>query len=282
MAYESKITLTPRVADLDTQRHVTSRTYEHFCYEARLGLLAEHGLDLNRILNEHRHLRPVRSAIRFINQQHPGNPLTVHTHLSVRGNLLLWDHIVTGAEGKEACRITLETILDGDTSGPLVPDGGAAGERAVEFADIHPFPGTCKTIDSSFIMPYSDRDITGEFPPVAYWRVFEEGRWAMGDALGMTYERMRDMDTITFFMGGSMLFHKPPAAGQHVRLRTWIERIDKFRLYFRQDLLPADSEEVLASIREDQIIVSLAKARPKKPPREYLDVVIDILEVKPE
>ncbi len=281
MSFESKITLTPRVADLDTQRHVTSRTYEHFCYEARLGLLAEHGLDLDRILNEHVHLRPVRSAIRFVNQQYPGTPLVVHTRLSVRGKTLFWDQVVTGAEGKEACRITLETMLDGGEQ--IVPDGGTSvDDRVVPFAEIHPFPGTCRTIDSSFIMPYSDRDITGEFPPVAYWRVFEEGRWAMGDALGMTYDRMRDIDTITFFMGGTMLFHQAPRAGQHVRLRTWMESIDKFRLYIRQDLLPLDSEEVLATIREDHIIVSLAKARPKKPPKEYLDVVIDYLEVKPE
>ena len=40
MSYFLEFNATPRMFDLDTQRHVTSRTYEAFCWEGRIRMMA--------------------------------------------------------------------------------------------------------------------------------------------------------------------------------------------------------------------------------------------------
>ena len=61
-------------------------------------------------------------------------------------------------------------------------------------------------------------------------------------------------------------------------LQPWIEKIEKIRCFMRQDVTPKDSDEVLLSIREEQLIVSLSRRRPRKAPPEFIQMVSDYME----
>lgn len=47
-----EIQLVTRISDLDTQRHVTSRTYENFCLEGRFRTLEKNGFSIREILSQ--------------------------------------------------------------------------------------------------------------------------------------------------------------------------------------------------------------------------------------
>jgi acyl-CoA thioesterase FadM len=66
-----------RFADLDTQRHVTSRTYEQFALEGRYRMLAKLGYNQERIQNENIYLEAISGYSKFHRQQFPGVQLKV-------------------------------------------------------------------------------------------------------------------------------------------------------------------------------------------------------------
>ena len=68
-----------RFADLDTQRHVTSRTYESFALEGRYRVLAQLGFTREKIQEEQIYLNPVSGYSKFHRQQFPGVELRVET-----------------------------------------------------------------------------------------------------------------------------------------------------------------------------------------------------------
>ncbi|HNN01911.1 MAG TPA: hypothetical protein PKG67_15750, partial [Turneriella sp.] len=73
---------TTRFADLDTQRHVTSRTYEEFALEGRYRVLAKLGYNQERIQNENIYLEAISGYSKFHRQQFPGAQLNVQTFVA--------------------------------------------------------------------------------------------------------------------------------------------------------------------------------------------------------
>lgn len=261
------------MSDLDTQRHITSRTYEYFCYEARLKILGENGYPLSRCIESNIHLNPLSTHIKFINEQKPGNPLRVDTELSTfqfdGKKALVFDHKLFTLNEVPVCTISLAATLTNDEEDFI----SSISESFSESSKLEPLQNPkrkCKAIQTEFIAHFSERDSMGDYPPGLVWRAFEEGRWNFGEKLGLTYEEFVKMDTITFFMGGKMQFMGKPKAGEKLIVETWVESVEKIRCYMRQDLRRQDGQ-LLASIDEEQLVVALSKARPKKAPKEYFD-----------
>ena len=279
-----KIAVSPRVSDLDTQRHVTSRTYEAFCWQARYKLLADQGYSTDRLLEEQILLVPTRSFVRFTKEQLPGAQLFVKTRvLSGAANQLIWDQeIIEADSGKLAVRILTETRatkmgLDYKWDFSVSEDESLASEDLELLDTPAPYSGNCKQVISPAVMNFSERTIFFDYPPHALWRVMEEGRWFFSDTVGLDQELILALDTVTFFTSATFQFLKMPVAGQELTIRTWVEKIDRIRLFMRQDVTPKDSDEVLFSIREEQLIVSLSRRRPRKAPPEFLDIVGDYM-----
>jgi acyl-CoA thioesterase FadM len=68
-----------RFADLDTQRHITSRTYESFALEGRYRVLEKLGMPFEQIKNEQISLVTINGYCKFHRQQFPGAELNVET-----------------------------------------------------------------------------------------------------------------------------------------------------------------------------------------------------------
>ncbi len=281
MSHDHEISLATRMADLDTQRHVTSRTYESFCFEGRFRLLEANGHDDKRLREEGALLRPLAAYVRFANEQHAGAVLRVRTRaFAEEGGVIYWDQTVEQQDGKPACRI-IQVTRSETNSGTidLLAPGHEFPEKNL-LSEASPFSGSCERIVSPYIMGHSERTHFGDYPPSALWRIVEDGRYMFGERLGLTYELMIRMDTTTFFMGGVFHFHELPVPGEEMRVHSWVERIDKIRVRMRQDVTSTrdEKEKLLLSISEEQLVVSLARARPRKPPPEYIGLIEPYLE----
>jgi len=272
-----------RVSDLDTQRHITSRTYESMALGARHELLSEQGLPIEKMITEQHYLHPKKSYIRFFAQQQHGATLVLETQAYFKkGGLILWDQKIYQTDQTLVSHIqTLTLLAQKKKKIDLVsPDSELP---AIHYSTLPKFRGTSKQIKTPYSMNFSDRDSSGAYPPSAIWRVFEEGRWSFGEKTGMTLERMTALDTISFYMGGVINVSELPRAGEKIMIKTWIHKVEKIRYWFRQDVvrkMPHGTEKILMSMCDEQLIVSLSKARPKKAPPEFIQPLIQYVEMK--
>jgi acyl-CoA thioesterase FadM len=276
MPFENKISLVTRVADLDTQRHTTSRTYESFCLEGRHALLAEKGFPIREMVEKGIGLFPTHQYVKFMYQQEAGARLLVDTAAYPgESGAILWDQRVRQEDGKDVCHIQTRTLTQGQG---LLGDEKEEHDVEIYFHDLEAFSGECNVIESDYTPLYCERDIFGSYGPAQMWKVFEEGRWLFSYRVGLTLERFVAMDTTSFYMGGVFNFQRPMRPGSKLKIRTWIESIEKIRFYFRQDVL--DEDGIVMSLRDEQLIVSVSAARPRKPPKEFMDIVSPYVEVK--
>lgn len=276
MPFENKLSLVTRVADLDTQRHTTSRTYESFCLEGRHALLTEKGFPIREMVEKGIAIFPTHQYVKFMYQQEAGARLHVLTAAYPAGQgAILWDQRVKQEDGKDVCHIQTRTVTQ---AWNLLGDETEEHDLEIYFHDLDPFSGACEVVESAFMPLYCERDIFGSYGPAQMWKVFEEGRWLFSYRVGLTLERFVAMDTTSFYMGGVFNFQRPVRPGKSLKIRTWIESVDKIRFYFRQDIL--DEEGIVMSLRDEQLVVSVSAARPRKPPREFLDIISPYIEVK--
>jgi len=329
------------MADLDTQRHVTSRTYEAFCWEGRHSLLAELGYGLQRMFEDRIRLNVLITHCSFSREQHPGNPLLIHTWLELAENRQYWYQQVTEPDGAVACIIATVTELidasgellaldhqakspqdtpgvakgvEGASSGQALPvkasersvasgqseppERSAPAERSepnepsdrpepmdppvapLSFsstlpADLKP-PGRAGTVETIVTAPFSDRSPFFDFPPGAFWKMIEEGRWGFSHAVGLDEDRIREVDTVTFFTSGTFHIYRQPTAGATLQIQTWVDRIEKIRCFLRSDI--RENGELICSNIEEQLVVSLSRRRPRKAPPEFVAMVQPYLE----
>lgn len=273
-----------RVADLDTQRHVTSRTYEYFCYAARHQLLAEQGHSIDQLLAGGLRLEPIAGHSAFKNQQMAGAKVDVETQLFPAGDgRMVWRHELFGG-GQPACSLVLETRTLDARGQPvdLLPadsaDRASLEEARTVLSEPSTFSGSCKYVEVELRTLFSDRDIFGIYPTGSLWRILEEGRWHFSNHRGLTYEKFVELDTSAFFMGGTTRYYRPLQAGAPIRVRAWIESIAKIRAFMRLDVFAEGQSTPAISTREESLIVSLSRARPRKAPPEYLALVADYIE----
>lgn len=258
-------TAVTRFADLDTQRHVTSRTYESFALEGRYRLLAKLGYPHERIQNEQIYLNAVSGYAKFHRQQFPGVELKVVTEASPSGTQIHWDQKIFEPSGELVCHLQLLT------QGVAIPELTGENAGPVLYEPLKPWSGQGERIVAQYTMPYADRDFAGKYNLASLWKIFEEGRWLFVEKVGLTYEKIVELDTTSFYMGGICNVFADVPAGRTLQLMTWIERIDKIRYWFRQDVL--HNGKVLMSMRDEQLIVSLSRARPQRATPEFLKYI---------
>ena len=280
MALTNSISMTTRISDLDSLRHVNNRVYEQFCSEGRYKLLEEQGYSIESLLNKGITLRPLASFVRFFLQQKSNTTLNIHTEAFPTGNgLIFWNHLISQPDGNTACQLQVKTEALDRHGNPieLLPTVGE--QPALVFSeDIPDFSGNCERITNSCTALFTDMDYFGRLPFTAWWRIFEEGRFRSSERLGLTPENFVRFDTHFFWVAGNYQYYKPIKAGQKVTIHTWLERIVRIRAYIRQEVRTADDANLLGASREEHLIVSLKEARPKAMPAGIAEMMAAYLE----
>lgn len=275
-----EIELVTRISDLDTQRHVTSRTYENFCLEGRFRLLEKNGFSLRDILSQGITIRPLESSIRFLAQQMEGADLKTETKaFALKNGAIFWDQKVLSDSGTPAAEIKTLTLCEKNGNPvDLLPLEKTEITGYDQFAEIPDFRGTCKTVDTELITLYSERNIFGDYNPAYLWRIVEDSRWFFSATAGLTLDRFVEMDTTMFFMGGVFRFFHPVPAGRKVKVSTWIHSFEKIRSYMRHEVTDSETGLRYFAVQDEQLVVSLSKARPKKAPEEFQKLVGEYVE----
>ncbi|AFM11239.1 thioesterase family protein [Turneriella parva] len=266
-----------RFADLDTQRHVTSRTYESFALEGRYRMLAKLGIPFEQIKNEQISLVTINGYCKFHRQQFPGAELKVETTLTPspegRGEQH-WDQKILDTSGELVAHLQQSTRAEKSGvpfSVEVVTKDSSEPAGQILYENLKPWSGRNQRVISQYQIPYADRDFAGKYNAAALWKIFEEGRWMFVEKIGLTYERIVELDTTSFYMGSIYNFFAEVPAGRTLEVVTWIERIDKIRYYFRQDVL--HNGKLLLTMRDEQLIVSLSKARPQRASAEFMKYI---------
>lgn len=281
---------------MDTQRHITSRTYESFCYDARIKLLSLNGYPVSRLLEERMVLSPVRSEARFIQQQYAGAKLSVVTDAFPGSDgEIIWEQEVRQSDKKIAAKLrTVTTTLQSGSPVSLLGEkskkikstsGGRKKEKLHQsksemFEPIVPFSGNCRRTSNSCSIGFSDRDIFGIPYISSLWKIFEESRWRLSQEKNLTLENFIQMDTIVFFMGGRVDILTIPLPGERLTVHTWVRNIGGIRFNFVHEVENADGD-ILMRMQDDQLVVSVSKTRPKRPPPEFLKMIEEYVEKQP-
>jgi acyl-CoA thioesterase FadM len=280
MSLKSSISMTTRISDLDSLRHVNNRIYEQLCLEGRFHLLEEQGYSIEALLDRAIVLRPLASFVKFSLQQKSGSTLNIETEAFPLGNgIILWNHQILQPDGNIVCQLQAksETLDRYHKPIELLPGTGIEPVQVL-IEDVPDFSGNCSRISSSYSAIYTDMDAFGQLPFAAYWRIFEEGRHMFGEQLGLTLEKLVQLDTHIFWTAGTYQYYKPIKAGQQVRIFTWLERIVRIRAYIRQEIRTPDGADLLGASREEHLLVSLSKARAKALPSEMATMIQDYIE----
>ncbi|MBX7058897.1 MAG: acyl-[acyl-carrier-protein] thioesterase [Leptospirales bacterium] len=264
--------------DLDTQRHVTSRTYERFCQEVRWQALEQEGYSIARMIDEGLGLRPLFTRIAFKKQQYAGASLSVKSVYGARQDFVYWDQSVLESGGEPAAQI--ELIQQWETTQSAAPPviRGDGAPETPEYVPDKERPRNCNRVRSEWQALYSERNVFGSYDPAYYWRLFEDARWAFSSELGLSFERFVAMDTTFFYMGGNFHYLAPPQAGETLLAETWVSSLEKIRCTLRTEVRSKNSGKLLMTGDEEQLIVSLSRARPRKAPVEYLELLGDHIE----
>ncbi|MCG6145825.1 acyl-[acyl-carrier-protein] thioesterase [Leptospira bandrabouensis] len=269
-------TLSTRHFDLDWNRHVTSRTYERFAYDARCEVLKEFGFPIELMLNSNISYFPGSTKVRFLNQQFVNSEMTVESQVyGLEDGTLLWKQSIFGSDGKNACEIetTSRLVQEGNTIRiPNVPD---ISFNPYQFT-IHPKPILQNTVEHDYYIPFSDMNCFWNLPSDSIWKIFEEGRFLFFKEI-VDLNLIKETDSTTFFMGGEILIHKQPDPGSHIKILSWIESFEKIRFYFRQDILDSNGN-LLASMKDEQLFVSLSNSRPRRAPAAFFDKIERFIE----
>lgn len=269
-------TLSTRHFDLDWNRHVTSRTYEKFGYDARCEVLKEYGYPIEQMLNENIRYVSGSTYVRFLNQQFVNAEMTVESQVyKLEDGTLLWKQSVLGPDGKKACELETNSRLVQDGKNIQIDNIPKINVPSYVFT-IHPKPSTQNTVEHDYYIPFSDMNCFWNLPSDSIWKIFEEGRFLFFKEI-VDLNLIKETDSTTFFMGGEILIHKQPEPGSHVRILSWIESFEKIRFYFRQDIVDLQGN-LLVSMKDEQLFVSLSSSRPRRAPAAFFDKIERFIE----
>lgn len=269
--------LTTRHFDLDWNRHVTSRTYEKFGYDARCEALKELGYSIEHMLNKGITFSPNSSYVRFLNQQFVNSEILVETEVFTLPNLsLLWKQSMVGNDGKRACEIESISTLHQNGSILIINSIPKIQNNIQHQFSIHPKPIQQNTIEHRYYIPYSDMNCFWILPADSIWKIFEEGRFLFFKEI-VDLDLIKETDSTTFFMGGEIQIFQEPMPGSQIKILSWIESFEKIRFYFRQDLID-EQGNLLASMKDEQLFVSLSNSRPKRAPSAFFDKIERFIE----
>ncbi|MDF3819176.1 acyl-[acyl-carrier-protein] thioesterase [Leptospira sp. 96542] len=271
-------TLTTQYYDLDWNRHVTSRTYERFGYDARMEILSELGFPIHQCLENNISYISDGTYVRFLSQQFAGSEIKVITKLMQgEDGLLYWKQDLYGADGKKACEMEVTSYLSQNKEKLKIPKIPKLNE-VWRSSSIKPKPNNQLTLDHAHYIPFSEMTCFWNLPSEAIWKVFEEGRFLFFKEI-VALNLIKETDATTFFMGGEIKIFKLPEPGSKIKISSWIESVEKIRFYFRQNIV-SEEGEVFASMKDEQLFVALSTSRPRKAPPEFLAKVERFIEKK--
>ena len=273
---QNTIFLKTNVFDLDWNRHVTSRTYERFSLQGRHSILNEIGYPIQKCIEENLLLIPEFTQVRFLAQQFAEANLKVQTQAtSNQEGKILWTHKIFGEDEALACELTIITLVENKNGKIILPI-----DKKEEFQipeQLRKFSGQGKRLIHDYKLLQCELNCFHQYSPDIVWKAFEEGRWFFfGEIIDIT--RISSLDTTCFFMGGKIQFFRLPLSGEKVKLYTWVESVEKIRFYIRQDLV-GENGDLIASMRDEQLFVSISTSRPRKAPTEFFEIVKDYIEL---
>jgi acyl-CoA thioesterase FadM len=280
MPLKNSISMTTRISDLDSLRHVNNRIYEQFCSEGRFRLLEELGHPIEALLSRGITLRPLASFVKFSRQQKAGSTLNIQTEAFPLGDgHILWNHRIVQPDDEIACIVQAKSVTLDRQQRPfdLLPAANVEPEQFL-IEEVPDFSGRCSRLSSVYSAIYTDMDVFGYLPFAALWRIFEEGRHMFGEQVGLTLEKLIELDTHIFWVSGTYHYYKPIDAGQKVKIYTWLERVVRIRATIRQEIWTADETELLGASREEHLLVSLSQTRPKAMPADMKKILDPYLE----
>lgn len=263
------------IFDLDWNRHVTSRTYEKFCLDARYQVLKSLGFPIEKCIQEKIYFLELEQTCRFLKEQHSGKSISVETKLQkTKTDKLIWNQIVFGENKIKSCEIR--------TINKLCREG-----KTIQFEKLNlieepkiiskEFQSTKNSkFKRNFYIPFTDINFFWELSTDSIWKIFEEGRFLFFKESG-ALEKVQITDTSTFFMGGEISIIEKPKPGEDYILESWIETVEKIRFYFRQDLVDQNGK-VYLRMRDEQVFVSLSQSKPKRLPEDFLSQIKSYIE----
>lgn len=280
MRLQKQIDLQTRIFELDWNRHITSRTYENFSLESRYKILADLAYPVEKCIEENIQLIPLLTEVRFLDQQFSEVTLKVNTDAEFySGGKIFWNHEIIGNSDKLCCTLKHKDKLVNSSGNPISLEKSNLEDNEQQFENkIHLFSGTSSRLEHTFHLKFSDMNFFWTYPPSAIWKVFEEGRFLFfNEVIGIS--NIQSLGTTTFFMGGQIQYFKIPEPGSLIKLFSWIELVDKIRFYFRQDVEDTEGN-LLLSMRDEQLFVSLSRSRPVRAPEKFLELIDTYIENK--
>ena len=194
--YQYSFTYKTIYSDLDTQHHVNSNRYFALFESGKYLLLEQLGFSKRYLFENQIALVPYQTKFRFLKQVVDNEWVKVNVNLrAYRNGYLKWTAEIIHQE--ELCfQIHSVNKFFSDLFLSIVLNG----EMFCEFSDLYDL----KIIDNKkygfeYQVRNTDRDYFGCIPENLAWKWFEDTRWNHSGSLGITLNKLAEMD-IAFFL----------------------------------------------------------------------------------
>ncbi|MDH4199310.1 MAG: thioesterase family protein [Spirochaetia bacterium] len=275
-ANETRLMLQTSVSDLDSQKHVNSASYLAFAEEGQYDLLKKNGFDYLYFRYNKLSVKTLASHINFHKQQFPQTFLEIITNIYRDGDILYWKQNILNHASKElSCSLSTISKINS------MPQDLAAFSRGIPFLEMESnnlgdFSQTCKRSMMYHKVRHVDLDGFEKLSTKTLWRLNEEARWSFLNETGISIENLLQNDITLFWIEGVYKYFENSGLGEPLRIFSWIDRMDKVRIYFRQEII--DSQGKRVSFTEGKFLcVSITTSKPKRIPEFIKRAFVDYI-----
>jgi len=252
-----------RYADLDSQRHINNASYLAYSAEGQISYLKKMGYDSESLLNNKTYLKPEMIYVSFFRQQFAQVNLRIETIPYRYNTKVLWDqkiyndelnelssHFQTISSLPESFLQNIETLTE-----PL----------PLTDITLENFSGNCRRSVSNYEVRHIDLDGYNQCSNSVLWRFNEEARWCFLKEANIPFHFLIEKDTAPFWINGIYNYHQDVQLGDSLQVYTWISKLDKVRMYIRQEMMKNGDQKVL-STEGEFLWISMGRLKPIRTP----------------
>jgi len=267
--YQTSFTTT-RFFDLDSQRHVNSATYLSYVRQGQFDFLHNLGYDTPYFTRHGIYLKPELIHVQYLRQLAAHVPLEVRSNAWRMSNSIYWDQqIVNRDSGELSAHLTTLMSVDENLLDKISLCDEEFPEPLLTWDIRQNFTNTCKRSEMDYRVRHIDLDGFNQCSDIVLWRLNEEARWRLLEDVGVSFGELLRNDLSLFWINGIYCYYGEVGLNDPLKVYTWISRVDKVRIYIRQEIFKDSGKgfgDRILRTEGEFLAVALSRSKPIRVP----------------
>jgi len=129
--------------------------------------------------------------------------------------------------------------------------------------------GEAATFETEEQVMFYDTDAGGVVHNIAYLRFIEKCRTLLGGKLGLDLKQMAESGLYAVVVRTEIDYRKAAKLGDHLKIRGWLEEVDRVRFWCAFEITREGDEQVLITCRQRLAMVKMPEGKPARLPQDF-------------